>query len=140
LSPLAVRRNDVVVAQLIRGGLDVPPLIWTRVAVTGNHIHAKDGDIGHVQGFLVDDSSWSIRFLIADTSNWWGGHQVLLSPAWIQQINWATSTVTVDLTRQAIKDAPLYDGGAVLERNLEAGIYNHYGRRGYWHEPATRAA
>jgi hypothetical protein len=108
--------------------------------VRGYYIHAKDGELGHVQGFLIDDSTWSIRFLIVNTSNWWVGHHVLLSPEWIQQINWADSIVTVDLARQAIKDAPAYDGAADLERNAEASIYTHYGRRGYWHEPATRAA
>ena len=27
-------------------------------AVTGYHIHAADGEIGHVEDFLVDDAGW----------------------------------------------------------------------------------
>lgn len=43
-------------------------------AVMSYHIHATEGDIGHVQGFLVDDETWAIRYVIANTSNWWLGH------------------------------------------------------------------
>jgi len=33
------------------------------------HIHATDGDIGHVRSFLVDEETWAIRYIIVDTSN-----------------------------------------------------------------------
>ena len=45
--------------------------------LVGHHIGASDGDIGHVQDLLVDDHTWAIRYLIVNTSNWWGEHQVL---------------------------------------------------------------
>lgn len=51
-------------------------------AVTGYHVHATDGDIGHVADLLVDDHTWAIRYMIVDTSNWWGGHHVLVAPPW----------------------------------------------------------
>ena len=46
-------------------------------AVTGYHIEATDGEIGHVEDFLVDDETWAIRYLVVDTSNWWLGHKCL---------------------------------------------------------------
>jgi len=52
-------------------------------AVTGYHMDATDGDIGGVSGFLVDDETWAIRYLIIDTSNWWIGRKVLIAPMWI---------------------------------------------------------
>jgi hypothetical protein len=108
-------------------------------AVKGYHIHAADGDIGHVQGFLADDSTWSIRYLILDTSNWWVGHQVLVSPEWIQDVSWADSKVTVSLTRQAIRHAPAYNGEGLIDRASESMIYHHYGRSGYWQRPKEGA-
>jgi hypothetical protein len=108
-------------------------------AVKGYHIHASDGDIGHVLGFLADDSTWSIRYMIVDTSNWWIGHQVLISPEWIQEVSWANSKVTVSLNRQAIKDAPAYNGEGLIDRAAESMIYNHYGRYGYWQYPREGA-
>jgi hypothetical protein len=101
-------------------------------AVTGYHIHASDGDIGHVCGMLIDDRTWAVRYLIVDTSNWWVGHQMLVAPQWIEGVSWADRTVSVSLTRQAVKDAPAYDPAATLAREDEARLYEHYGRSGYW--------
>jgi hypothetical protein len=40
--------------------------------------------------------------------------------------------VSVDLTRQAVKDAPAYDATVPLDRQHETRLYSHYGRPGYW--------
>jgi hypothetical protein len=101
-------------------------------AVMRYYVHASDGDIGHVQGFLVDEISWAIRYVIVNTSNWWLGHQVIVAPEWIGYVDWAESKVCVNLTRKAIKDSPPYDATASLDREQEASIFAHYGRDGYW--------
>jgi len=119
---------------------DGDPHLRSCEAVKGYHVHASDGDIGHIQGFIVDDTTWSIRYLVVNTSNWWVGHDVLVSPEWIQKISWSESKVTTNLDRQAIKSSPAYDGTAVLNREAEVVIYNHYDRNGYWQEKRTRAA
>ena len=49
-------------------------------AVIGHHIGATDGEIGHLEDLLIDDHTWAIRYLIVNTSNWWSGHRVLVSP------------------------------------------------------------
>ena len=100
-------------------------------AVTGYHVEATDGGIGHVQGMLVDEDSWAIRYLVVDTSNWWLGHQVLVAAQSIQDVSWSEETVSVNLTRQAVKDAPPYDAEA-LDRNLETNAPERYGLSGHW--------
>ena len=90
-------------------------------AVTGYHMEATDGGIGHVQGMLIDEDNWAVRYLIVDTSNWWLGHQVLIAPQRIQEVSWSNGTVSVDLTRQAVKDAPPYDAEG-LDRILETNV------------------
>jgi hypothetical protein len=102
-------------------------------AVKGYHIHAEDGEIGHVQGFIVDDYTWSIRYLVVNTSNWWIGHDVLISPEWIQYVSWTESTVGIELDRRSIQDAPSYHVDASLDRDAEVTMYRHYDRPGYWH-------
>jgi len=94
-------------------------------AVTGYHIHATDGDIGHVSGFLVDDETWAIRYLVVDTSNWWMGHKVLIAPPWITGVHWPDQTVSVDLSRAAIKDAPAFDSTLDWRREQELNLYRH---------------
>ncbi len=101
-------------------------------AVTGYHIHATDGDIGHVSDFLVDDETWAVRYLVIDTGNWWLGHKVLVAPPWIKGVHWSDQTVSVDLSRESIKNAPPYHTTSDWGREQELNLYRHYGRSGYW--------
>lgn len=102
--------------------------------ILGYRIEATDGDIGHVQGCLVEEETWAIRYIIVETSHWWSGHLVLIAPEWIRHVSWSENTVAVNLRRQAVKSAPAYDSSAKLDRMLEMNIYKHYGRNGYWAE------
>lgn len=100
--------------------------------ITGYHVHATDGDIGHVDDLLVDDQTWAIRYLVVDTNRWWSGRRVLVAPRWIDDVSWSTATVSVDVTRHAIQGAPPYDSEAHLDRQREQALHDHYGRSGYW--------
>jgi len=120
---------------------DADPHLRSCDAVKGYHIVASDGEIGHVDGFLVDDRTWSIRYLIVNTSNWWVGHEVLVSPEWIKHVSWTDSQVTVEIDRESIRRAPIYTEGMSIDRDTEMGIYKHYGRKAYWRAgPALNAA
>jgi hypothetical protein len=103
--------------------------------VTGYAIAARDGDLGHVEDFLLDDATWALRYMVVDTVNWWPGKQVLVPPAWIAAISWDERMVAVDLTREAIKTGPAYDPAQAFDRVVEEALYRHYGRRPYWQEP-----
>jgi hypothetical protein len=95
-------------------------------------IEATGGEIGHVAGYLLDEKTWAIRYLIVDTSNWWMGHQVLIAPAWITGVHWPNQTVSVDLSRESIKNAPPYHSMVNLTRDMELNLFQHYGRSEYW--------
>ena len=109
-------------------------------AVSGYHIQASDGEVGHVEDFLIDDDLWTIRYLVVDTRNWWPGKRLLISPQWIEQVNWDDSRVLVHLTQELIKQAPEYSDETVVTREYEAALHRHYYRQGYWvNEPAAKA-
>lgn len=110
------------------------PHLRSAKEVMGYHIQASDGEIGHVQGLLFDEKTWAIQYLIVDTSNWWPGHKVLVAPQWIQDVSWSDSSVSVNLTRQVVQDAPPYDSAALLDREKEISIHQHYERKGYWED------
>lgn len=101
--------------------------------VQGYAIAGTDGDIGHVEGFLFDDQSWAIRYLVVDTRNWWpGGKKTVISIDWIENISWTESAVQVGLTREQIKASPEYDEHANIDRDYETRLHQHYGRPAYW--------
>ena len=101
-------------------------------AVQGYHLHATDGDIGHVAGYLIDDETWAIRYLVVDTSNWWLGHKVLIAPEWISGVHWSDETVSVKLARESVKAAPAYDPDMSWSRQQELDLYQHHRQTGYW--------
>jgi uncharacterized protein YrrD len=112
--------------------------------VTGYHIEATDGEIGHVRDFIVDDETWAIRYLEVDTRNWWPGNKVLVSPQWIDNVSWPDSNVYVDLSRESIKNGPEWDESIPVTREYEQRLYDYYARPPYWApesgQPRSRAA
>jgi uncharacterized protein YrrD len=100
--------------------------------VSGYHIQAKDGEIGHVKDFIIDDETWAIRYLIIDTQNWWPGKKVLVSPQWIDRVSWSESKVFVNLSRETVKQSPEYTEASLLTRDYETSLHRHYNRQGYW--------
>ncbi len=129
-----VREHNAVVARAHEGD---DPHLRSCQAVTGYALHARDGVLGHVQGLLVDESNWAIRYMVVDTSNWWMGHKALIAPQWVEDVNWADTSVSVKLTRQAIKDAPPYDPATGVDREQEIRIYGHFKHDPYWTEPLS---
>lgn len=107
-------------------------------AIIRYHVRAIDGGIGHVEGLIVDDQTWALRYFVVNTSDWWLGHQVLVAPQWIADISWLEATVSVDLSRQAVKHAPAYDADAPPDREQEQRTYEHYARPGYWVDSEQR--
>jgi len=100
--------------------------------VTGYHLLALDGEIGHVVDFIVDDETWAIRYLVVATKNWLPGKKVLISPKWIENVSWEEREVSIQLTREAIKAAPEYTDQDLLTRDYETVLHGHYNREGYW--------
>ena len=100
--------------------------------VSGYHLQATDGEIGHVADFIVDDAEWEIRYLVIDTRNWLPGRHVLIPPGWAQSINWSTKEVELALARDVIEKSPEYDPDAPINRRYEEVFYDYYGRPTYW--------
>lgn len=118
-------------AVVIHGQGGDPHLRRTR-EVTGYHIDARDGGIGHVADFIVDDQAWVIRYIVVDTHNWLPGREVLLSPTWIETIREDKSSVAIDLKKKTIENSPEYDPESPVNRDYEEVLYDYYGRPRYW--------
>jgi hypothetical protein len=126
-------------------GPDVPPAgpaLRSAKEVKGYHIEATDGEIGHVQDFIVDtDEGWTLRYLVVDTRNWLpGGRKVLTAPLWARRIDWDNRLVHVDLSKDQIQNSPEFDPGEPVNREYEAKLYDYYGRPTYWKSSGAAAA
>jgi hypothetical protein len=108
------------------------PHLRSAEEVRGYHIQATDHEIGHVEDYIVDDVSWSIRYMVVDTRNWLPGKKVIISPSWIGFVDWGNRSVEVLLTREEVKESPEYDPLTPVNREYEVRLYDFYGRPKYW--------
>jgi len=76
-------------------------------------IRARDGVIGQVQGMLVEEEAWMVRFLIVQTSGTQGNHVVLIASPWILDADWPDASIRVDLTRKQVQESLTYAPGPV---------------------------
>jgi len=109
------------------------PCLRSMREVTGYHILASDGQIGHVEDLIADTDDWIVRYLVIDTRNWLPGRKVLVAPDWVTSVDWQASLVRLDLSRVQVKRSPEFDPSTPVNREYEARLYDYYGRPGYWY-------
>lgn len=95
-------------------------------------VAASDAMMGKVCGFVIELSSWTIRYLIVDTGEWLMGRLVLLGPHAIQSIDWQGRTMRAHVTADSIRHSPVYDERSELSRDYEAFLHDYYGWPHYW--------
>jgi hypothetical protein len=76
--------------------------------MTGYHIHATDGEIGHAKDFIVTDGAWELQYLVVETHRLFSGKQVLVAVGNIRKEQWSNAEIYVNMTRSAIKNSLAY--------------------------------
>ena len=109
-----------------QSGLYENPHLRSANEIQSYYIHAKNGDIGHVEDFIISGTSWEIRYLVVDTRNWLPGKKVLISPKWVSAMDWSHHLVEVKMTREAIQGSPEYNPHVPISREYEISLYDHY--------------
>jgi uncharacterized protein YrrD len=92
------------------GGLsngDDPHLRSTK-CLAHYEIHTKNGLIGNVVDFMIDDKTWAVRYLVVETGHWYYGKEIVLSPDDIDRISYEESAIFVNVTKEAVQEAAEY--------------------------------
>ncbi len=115
---------------------EIPPVdggdhLHSVAAIKGYYVHALDGDIGHVENLLADDTNWGIRYLVIATRNWWPGKVVQLSPYAVKDIDWFGQHINMNVTRDQVRSAPAWDPLALADEVNEEQFHRHFGWQGY---------
>lgn len=71
-------------------------------AVTGYHLQATDGRMGHVCDFMMDAGTWAIGQLAIKTGHRLSGKEIMLATKAVDRISYEESTVFVTLTGEAV--------------------------------------
>ena len=89
-------------------------------AVNGYHLQASDGMIGHVCDFMMDAQSWAIDQVVIKIGHQLSGKEVQIPSGKVDRISWDESKVFVNLTKEAILQAPACDDASVGAAPKEA--------------------
>ncbi len=96
--------------------------------MVGYAVHRIHERIGDVDDFLVDDASWTIRYMVVDVQGWWPDKKVLVLPRSVLGIAWEEKAVHVDLSRATLRNAPGYDPRRPIDRDDETRLQDYYDR------------
>jgi hypothetical protein len=74
----------------------------------GSHVKAVDGALGVIEDIVVDDASWSIRYMVANPKKWLLGRKFWITPTWIHTIDWEAQHMFLKISKEQLKNTPDY--------------------------------
>jgi len=94
-------------------------------------IRARDGTIGKVKDIYFDDHEWTVRYVIVDTGSWLDSRRVLLPAARLENVT-NDRALTVNATREQVRNSPPVDWDRPVSRADEGTLHDYYGWPYYW--------
>jgi uncharacterized protein YrrD len=70
--------------------------------LAGYEVWATDGEIGQVEGFVMDDASWHLAYLVVKAGGWLLSRSVLVPTLWVNSVSWADHRVNLHHTQKRI--------------------------------------
>lgn len=86
------------------------------------HLSATDGVQGTVSDFLIDDESWIVHYLVAETATALGKRKVLILPFVLKKPEWELKRVPVALTCEQIRMSPPLEADMPIATQRETGL------------------
>jgi len=136
------RRHDAPAGlerERIAGGMVV---FHTLGMLSGVPVVTADGEKRPIQGFLFDDRSWLVRYLVVEAGNWLAPQTVVLSTAAVNVPDWKAKRVRTQLTLQQVLGSPPAETVRPVSRQQELAWSRHFGwpdEEARWHFPAIAA-
>ncbi|WP_353230530.1 PRC-barrel domain-containing protein [Novosphingobium sp.] len=92
-------------------------------------VAADDGAVGHAEDFLIDSADWQVKYLVVDTSDWWFGEKILISTHAITGIDYMHHVLTLDVTRQFVKDGARFSPEQTVDGAFDESFETYFGIR-----------
>jgi len=107
-------------------------LLQTTRELAGCTLLCADGEIGGIEEFLFDDSTWVVRYLVVTTGAGLSDRRALVSPIAVGAVDTTNKTICIELTSMQIENSPPIDTHGRVSRQDEAEYYNYLQWPPYW--------
>ncbi len=84
----------------IEDSLTGDPHLRSVCELAGYAVTARGASIGHIQDFIVDDRTWTIRYIVAHAGVDSGGHVLLLPTGGSSNISWTCRRLELNVAPQ----------------------------------------
>jgi len=89
------------------------------IALRGDVVLARDGDMGFVVDVYFDDERWSVRYLVVDTGHVMPERRVLIAPESVVRDQPTDDLIRVRLTRKEVERSPDVDTALPVSLQFE---------------------
>lgn len=100
--------------------------------VLGYRVFAEGEEIGKAADFLVEDTTWAIRYLVVHADSSLGSRSIPISTDWIDTISWTSEEIDLNIAREEIGQSPAVEDPHAMTRTDEERLHTHYRRPRYW--------
>ena len=100
--------------------------------VAGYRLHASEEEAGVVTDFVIEDTTWAIRYLRVETDDEIGGGALFISPHWVREISWIERRISIDMALEQLRDVPKVGAGGEPSRDEEEHLHDFFGMARYW--------
>jgi sporulation protein YlmC with PRC-barrel domain len=80
----------------------------------GEHVHATDGNIGRVQGLIIDPKDHHVTHVLLEEGHLWGKKEIAIPIGAVKDV--ASDGVRLNLKRDEVRDLPPVDLAAAASR------------------------
>ncbi|MFW5814285.1 MAG: hypothetical protein ACOCWX_02455 [Spirochaetota bacterium] len=115
----------------IAAGEDEYHLRSTR-EVEGYKVHTSDGEVGTVAGFLIEDTTWAVRYLRIETKDEIGDGSLYVSPHWVDEISWIERKLSLGINNERLSRVPTVGVQGTPTRDEEEKLHEFFGQPKYW--------
>lgn len=100
--------------------------------VEGYRVHTTDEHVGIVAGFVIEDTTWAVRYLRIDTKNEIGDGSLFISPHWVSEISWIERRLSLGIDTGRLAEVPTVGVEGTLSRDEEERLHEFFGQPRYW--------
>jgi hypothetical protein len=73
----------------------------------GEHVHASDGDIGRIEGLVIDPADHRVTHVLLEQGHLWGKREIAIPIGAVAGVT--VDGVTLKLTKAEVRDLPPVD-------------------------------
>ncbi|TVR56818.1 MAG: hypothetical protein EA426_13130 [Spirochaetaceae bacterium] len=100
--------------------------------VAGYWLQASEQKAGVVTDFVIEDTTWAIRYLLVETDDEIGGAALFISPHWVREISWIERRISIEMPLEQLRDVPKVGAGGAPSRDEEEHLHEFFGKTRYW--------